>query len=180
MTASILRTAILLALVGALVGCPAVEAELDEVWGVTQSNLADADESVADDAEQGSVDPDDVDYDSGCPDGGSVVLAGTITQSVTPGEVAQSFDYTATFTGCTDGDLIIDGEVDYTFSQEVTMDVVQQWAYAGTLTYTGSYNGTCDVDVEGEQSVTESSASISWSGSFCGEDASVALVASSD
>ena len=163
-----------------LVGCPA-SIPLDEVWGTTQEALTAADEDVADEAEQGSVDPDAVDADSTCPDGGSVTLEGSLSQSVTPGDVSQSFDYVATFVGCTDGDLIIDGTIDYLFEQSVTgVDVSQVWDYSGTLTYTGSYVGSCDVDVEGEQSVTDSSASITWSGSFCGEDASVALVASSD
>lgn len=177
---STLNALLTLSLFTLLLGCPVAEIPLDEVWGTTQENLETADGDVADEADQGTVDPDSVDLDSDCPDGGSVTLAGTLTQSVTPGEVAQSFDYTATFVGCTEDDLVIDGEIDYLFEQEVTVDVVQSWDYSGTLTYTGSYNGSCDVDVQGEHSVTDSSASITWTGSFCGEDASVALYASAD
>lgn len=173
-------TLFLLAFVVAiLAGCP-TQADLDEVWGTTQENLSSADGDVQEEADTGTLDPDAVDYDSSCADGGSVTLTGTLTQSVTPGEVAQSFDYVATFAACEDDGLVIDGEVDYLFAQEVTTDVVQTWDYAGTLTYSGTYSGSCEVDVQGEQSATESSASITWSGTFCGEDASVVLVASSE
>jgi len=169
------------ALLTLLTGCPVAEVPLDEVWGTTHQNLEAADGDVADEAEQGAVDPDAVDLDSDCPDGGTVTLAGTLEQSVTPGEVAQSFDYTATFVGCTEDDLVIDGEIDYLFEQEVNaLGVVQTWDYSGTLTYTGAYNGSCEVDVQGEQAATDTSASITWTGSFCGEDASVALYASSE
>ena len=151
------------------------------MWGSTHQNLESADSDVADEADEGSVDPDDVDLDSDCSDGGTVTLAGTLTQSVAPGDISQSFDYTATFAGCTDEDLVIDGDIDYLFTQEISgVDVSQVWDYSGTLTYTGSYVGSCDVDVQGEQAVNDTSASITWSGTFCGDDASVALVASTD
>jgi hypothetical protein len=128
-----------------------------------------------------------VNVTSDCPGGGSVALAGTATEPTGSSGASSynlTFSYTATFNACVENGTTINGSLTYAFKVDGTdsstaATVNGTYSYDGTLDFSGQVSGSCDMDLTGtidaSASAGASSASVTYSGTICGNDASTTL-----
>ncbi|HFE45721.1 MAG TPA: hypothetical protein ENJ18_09565 [Nannocystis exedens] len=118
-----------------------------------------------------------VDYDYNCKDSGVINYKGNYyvdTENVGVADV--DFDFQATFKGCTNGDLTIDGEIDYALEVE-SSDTANRvsYSYEGDLVWSGSVEGTCAVSMSALVETGIDGISVDYKGSLCGFDAAATL-----
>lgn len=105
-----------------------------------------------------------IDYTYSCSGGGTAKVAGTVQG----GGASGAYDVDATFTGCMEEGITLDGTLKYKFGITTTGTSVGSFEFTmkGTITYTGSISGECEFDfaVEG----TGSGGAVK--GSVCGVD----------
>ncbi|MEM6531802.1 MAG: hypothetical protein AAF654_04230 [Myxococcota bacterium] len=102
-----------------------------------------------------------------CAGGGTATISGTTDDD---GEV---FNFSIAYSDCNSEGITINGTITYAGSSTTsggTEDV--SFTMTGTLDFTGSVEGQCEVDVSWQSSVNDSGASFDFSGSICGFDAS--------
>ncbi len=117
-----------------------------------------------------------VNTDYNCSDSGSINYNGNYYINTDDVGATVEFDYQATFKGCSDGNLTIDGELDYALEVE-SSDTSNRvsYSYEGNLVWSGSVEGSCDVSMSALVETGVGSASIDYQGSICGYDAALTL-----
>jgi len=116
-----------------------------------------------------------VNYDHSC-SSGSINYNGNYFFDASNIGSAVDFDYQADFDKCSDGNLTIDGSLDYKLTAEAT-DAGSNltYSYSGELVWSGSVEGSCAIEMTSSFSATEASAGVSYSGKICGYDAAATL-----
>lgn len=168
-----LKRALLAVGVLALVGCGGAdelsEAESQAAWEATQSALGDQ-------SNPGAL---TVTTSAPCDDGGTLKWKANLNDAFGLGSHDSSeftFDYDLKFNKCATGGVKISGKLNYTLSTRTTPSGSElTWGYNGKLRYSGDIEGTCNIDMIGKYGVSETSFSMEYSGTICGNDASAAL-----
>lgn len=105
-----------------------------------------------------------VQADGDCTQGGKVSIDGTYSVV----DSRSVFDYTTTFKECTAQDgTVIDGQMKWATSmveQTFTLD------YTGSLDFSGTISGDCDMNLHGSTTIGDNSYSYSYTGTICGYD----------
>jgi len=116
-----------------------------------------------------------VNYDHSC-SSGTINYNGNYFVDASDAGSAVDFDYQANFDSCSDGNLTIDGSLDYKLTAEAT-DAGSNltYSYSGELVWSGSVEGSCTIEMTSSFSATEASAGVSYSGKICGYDAAATL-----
>ncbi len=117
-----------------------------------------------------------VNYDYDCTGSGSVNYNGNYYFDASNVGSNVEFNYEADFKKCSDGSLTIDGTLDYALTADTT-DTTSNltYSYVGDLVWSGSVDGSCEIDMTGSFSAGGGAASISYKGSICGYDAAATL-----
>lgn len=164
-----------------IVGCgssePLGEGDAKVAWDATQKALSGGGSTPG--ALESST---SADYD--CPDGGSMKWDLNINTSygdglgnIDPtGTGSTDLDYTVTFKRCKADGVKISGSLTYIISAQTGGGAAStSWSYKGDLTYRGDVNGSCAIDMEGSASASTAGASVTYSGTICGNDAGETL-----
>ncbi len=170
-----------------LVGCAGpVGSEEDARTGWAQTNAALGAGASSAQASNGATAPDEdpvfragnavsVNYEHSC-NSGSINYNGNYYFDASNVGSAVEFNYEAEFDKCSDGSLTIDGMLDYALTADTT-DTTSNvtYTYKGDLVWSGSVDGSCEIDMTGSVSAGGGSASVSYKGSICGYDAAATL-----
>ncbi len=123
-----------------------------------------------------------VDYD--CPGGGSMkwdlnvnTSLGVDINDFDPATGSSTdLDYTVTFKKCKADGVKINGQIEYVISaQSSAGSAATSWSYKGDLQYGGDVSGSCIIDMTGSASASAAGASVTYSGTICGNDAGETL-----
>lgn len=151
----------------AMVGCGSAdnldEADSERAWEATQNALGGHDAR-----------PNALSVSEPCDGGGSVKWKFNLTDNFGLGAYDDSFnlEYHLKFKNCQTDDVKISGRLTYTISSKTTGTTTRmEWGYNGNLRFRGEVNGSCDVSMVGTMETSETSGSLTYSGSFCGNDA---------
>lgn len=143
------------------------EEDASAAWAATNRTLSGGQGDAANHTALTSADS-TVDFSYDCPTSGTAGFAGDFE--------ANDFTFTVDFDQCEDGDLKTDGSLTFTSSVVVAgTDVTTTFTYAGTLEWSGSVSGSCEIDMTGKVEATTGSALVEYSGTICGHDASAAI-----
>lgn len=112
-----------------------------------------------------------------CADGGNLKWKYDLGDAFSSaGNSNVDLEYTLVFKGCKNDGVKISGKMIYSIGATVTDTTSStRWGYEGSLRYSGDINGSCDYDMYGEATASSTGASVSYSGSICGNDASATL-----
>jgi hypothetical protein len=111
-----------------------------------------------------------------CSGGGKINITGSVFSSSGTGGANAEMDVSATFTGCKETDVVMDGSLRYKFDIDVSMTgAAITLIMDGTVTFSGGVVGECvfDVNIEGFSSASGEGGG-SAEGSICGVDISEA------
>lgn len=119
--------------------------------------------------------------DISCPDDGSFVLDGFVTndEEVTGlyGPDSRAFEFEVSFRRCRADGVKLGGEIDYSLAAGVGPTLEEpsfEWRYTGEVVFRGEVEGRCEIDVEVSGDTLESLRDVearSFSGTMCGFDA---------
>lgn len=144
--------------------------------------LGEQDAQLAFQATQGAMggqgaSPGAITVETPCQDGGKVKFKYNLLGGFSAGANGSvGLEYTVVFRGCKHDGQKISGKITYTVSTGSTATGSStRWGYEGSLRYSGDINGSCDYDMYGEVTTSDSSVGVSYSGSICGHDASATL-----
>lgn len=87
-----------------------------------------------------------------------------------------SATYNVFFKRCKIDGVKITGDLSYEVGVVTTdTSAATTWSYTGDLVYRGDVQGSCIIDMTGSVGASEAGASVSYSGTICGNDASETL-----
>lgn len=112
-----------------------------------------------------------VDYTGDCAGGGTVKVVGEWSGASAGAVASVYYDIQATFVGCNDGNVTMDGNLKYvTGINAAAGGASVNFVLKGNVVYSGSIVGDCEFDVEINASSSAAGGSASGSGSICGQD----------
>ncbi len=112
-----------------------------------------------------------MDFNHGCAGGGEMTLAGDMAG------IQIGFDVGVKMTTCSRDGVTMTGELTYTMvSVNAILVTTSTYSYAGTVTYSGSIAGTCDVAMTGTVVGTPGVSIATWAGKFCDHDGDKVMV----
>jgi hypothetical protein len=101
--------------------------------------------------------------DYACPAGGKITASGTYDSG------GSDLDLSATYSACKVGNLSMGGSLHWIVSVAQQTDTTTLTSsFDGTITFSGTYNGACAIDVGLSVTTTPTSVNGSYSGTVCG------------
>lgn len=164
----------LFALVGCGGGDPLGEGDAQIAWEATQGAMGGP-----------GAEPNAISSSVACPEGGNVKWKydlGDAFSGLGSGDGTNvDVEYELVFKGCKNNGVKISGNMLYTIGVVANDEGSStRWGYEGKLKYSGDIKGSCEYEMYGEASASAAGASVSYSGSICGNDASATLNVGAD
>lgn len=170
-----------LGFIGCSAGDELGEEDAQVAWEATQQALNGGTSSGGPNALLGTK------FDHECQDGGKAIFEYNVGGTSLTGididasATSTSVDYDVKFKRCKVDGVTTTGDLTFSIKTSTSADGAStEWVYSGDLTYKGDLKGTCLIDMTGKASATSAGAGLEYSGSICGNDASVTLNASAD
>lgn len=141
------------------------EADAQKAYGAVFYVLGQATSAAESALTQAATVDVNIDFTYQCEGGGTLDLVGTLHGS----DYFASFDYDATFNGCSAQGITMDGDLAYSLDvAETQTGYDMDYSMNGDLEFSGGVEGSCDIELN----MTMSNGQYEFNGEFCGQSMS--------